>query len=115
MEEPLLVRTPCQMWQDYLFLTKEMVRFLEEEEFDLFNELLNQRETLQKQLETVKEQGFHHSPEGKQVLIELRQLNKQMVFKLRYLLNRAEKHRKIGNAYEGIFSSFASNKLDWKS
>ncbi len=115
MEEQELVRTPHQMWQDYLFLSKEMFRFLEEEDMDLFNELMNQRETLQKQLEAVKHQGFHRSLEGKQFLDEIRQLNQKMTFKLRYYLNRAKQQQKVDDAYEGIVSSFAPSRVEWKS
>lgn len=115
MEEQVLARTPQQMWQDYLFLTREMGRFLEEESMDMFNELINQREQLQKQLDSVKNQGFHHSSEGKQLIAEIGQLNKKMTFKLRYYVNKAKQQKKIDNAYDGIISNFAPSQVEWRS
>lgn len=115
MEEQALARTPQQMWQDYLFLTREMGRFLEEESMDMFNELINQREQLQKQLDSVKNQGFHYSSEGKQLIAEIGQLNKKMTFKLRYYVNKAKQQKKIDNAYDGISSNFAPSRVEWRS
>lgn len=114
MSEQALARTPVQMWQDYLFLTREMIRFLKDEEMDLFNELLNQREQLQKLLGAINNVDFHRSLEGRQLLAEIRQINQQITFQLRYYLNKANKQQKIDNAYEGVNYQTMSSRVEWK-
>jgi hypothetical protein len=115
MEKQPIERTLCQMWQDYLFLTKEMFRFLEEEDFDMFNELMIQREQLQKQLDKVRNQEFHHSQAGKPMMAEIAKINRDMAFKLRYYLNKAQQQKKVDNAYDGAFSCFVPSHVEWKS
>ncbi len=54
-------RTAAELWQDYLFLSREMLKFLERKEHELFLELMSQRETVQQMLDGLAKDDFKHT------------------------------------------------------
>jgi aminopeptidase C len=91
-----------ELWQDYLFLTKEMEKFLEQQELDMLLELLEQRGQIQKLIAVHPDKEFVQSPEAKELLPFLQQANRRMTTKLRYMLNTAKYNRQVSNAYDAF-------------
>lgn len=92
-------------WQDYLFLTEEMKKFLQKNELDMFLSLLDQREAIQKEIQTAKEDHpFYVSPEGRALLCNIQQANHAMMMAFQMVFNGLRKRENISNAYEGMVS-----------
>lgn len=94
-----------QLWQDYLFLTREMAKFLNRQDFELFEELLSQRENLQAKLDETPDDGFKTSAEGRKILQEINFNNKLLTRRLEILRNGANQQQNITRAYEAFSAS----------
>lgn len=103
-----------KLWQNYLFLTKEMIKFLEGKDLDLFFELMQQREQIQEMIESVVEDQYTSSPEGQAFLRSLQQEDKRMVLTLQLTYNNARNQRSAANAYDNLVPSFIGSHLDWQ-
>ena len=101
------------LWQDYRFLTKEMKKFLIEQDMELFNNLLNQRERLQAIIDQTADDGFKASPQGKSLLTEIKQVNQDMTDNMQLLLNRSKRQHQVSEAYSGV-STTAVSQMNWK-
>lgn len=99
-------------WQDYLFLTEEMKKFLQKNELDMFLSLLDQREAIQKEIQAAKEDHpFYVSPEGRALLCNIQQANHAMMMAFQMVFNGLRKRENISNAYEGM-TNFAGTFLN---
>lgn len=92
-------------WQDYLFLTEEMKKFLQKNELDMFLSLLDQREAIQKEIQAAKEDHpFYVSTEGRALLFSIQQANQAMMMSFQMVFNGLRKRENISNAYEGMLN-----------
>jgi len=101
-----------ELWDDYYFLTKEMGKFLELQDMELFAELLEQRETLQKMIEAAQDDDFALSDSGKELLQTIQKANQNVVLKLQYLINNSRNQHNISRAYDGLGTDFVGNRMD---
>ena len=102
------------LWRNYLFVTREMGKFLAQDNVGMFLNLLEQREHLQGEIERVDDGGFKDLPEGQQLAGELEQINEEVVRQLERMRNQLEKQQKISVAYDVMRPSFLGNRMDQK-
>ncbi len=95
-------KTARELWQDYQFLTKEMVKFLEKQDMNLFYDLLNQREQLQPLIDQTPDEGFKVSPEGKKMLTEIKQDSQSIIQNMQLRLNTSKRQQQVSNAYSAF-------------
>jgi hypothetical protein len=98
-------------WQDYLFLTQEMKKFLVKRELDMFFSLLEQRQTMQTELEKYPDKGYYTLPEGKCLLLQIQQENQKMMTQFHTVFNGMKKQESVSQAYEGM-SNFAGSFIN---
>ena len=106
-------KTAEALWQDYQFLTKEMKKFLIQEDMELFNDLMNQRERLQTIIDQTPDDGFKISQQGKSMLSEIRQMNQDITANMQLLLSRSKHQHQVTEAY-GAVSTTAVSQMNWK-
>lgn len=94
-------RTAAELWQDYLFLTREMAKFLAREEMELFHELLQQREDLQTIIEETPDDGFRGSPEGRKLLAQIQQENQALMSHFQHTHQKVKQHHQVAQVYTG--------------
>jgi len=99
--------------QDYQFLTKEMKKFLIQQDMELFNDLMNQRERLQLIIDRTPDDGFKFSPQGRSLRIEIQQINKDITDNMHFLLSRNKRQHEVSEAY-GAASTTAVSQMNWK-
>lgn len=107
-------RTAVKLWQDYLFLSREMLKFLEKQEYDLFLELISQREKVQELLEKATADGFTQTEQGQLLLAQIRELDISITQKVQLFLNHARQKHSVSKAYDGYGETWgaAGNRLD---
>lgn len=106
---------PKSLWQDYLFITKEIERFLSKKEYDLCFQLMSQRETLQLQLDAATD-DFRLTAEGRQLLSDIRNRNQTILQGMRAVLRVMQQQQSISSAYDGYGGNRpVGNRLDRKS
>jgi len=101
-------------WQDYLFLTVEMKKFLSKNDLKMFFTLVEQRETVQLELEKIADKAYYASPEGKKMLLEIQQANQELMKQFNLLFNTMKNRKNISQAYDGM-SSVAGNFINRKT
>ena len=106
-------KTVEALWQDYRFLTKEMVKFLAKQDMELFNNLLNQRERLQAIIDQTNDDGFKVSQQGRSLLTEIQQVNQDITDNMQLLLSRSKRQHQVSEAYSGA-STTAVSQMNWK-
>lgn len=105
-------KTAQALWQDYRFLTKEMLKFLAKQDMDLFYDLLNQREQLQTIIDRTPDHDFKVSPEGRSLRNEI-QLDSQTIIRdLQLRLGSSKRHHQVSEAY-GAASTTAVSQMKW--
>lgn len=106
-------KTAQALWQDYRFLTKEMMKFLAKQDMELFYELMNQRERLQSLIEQAPDDGFKDSPEGRSVISEIRQDSQEIIDNLRIRMGNSKRQHQVSKAY-GVASTTAVSQMNRK-
>lgn len=108
-------KTISALWQDYLFLTTEMGKFLDKQDLDLFLELVSQRERLQTMIENRQSQACKDTAPEEDLLTKINQANQLVLTKLKYMMNMEEKQHNISRAYDKYSNSSVGGHMDWKS
>lgn len=101
------------MWDDYLFLTQEMIKLLDKQDFDLFFELMDQRERLQMLINEQADPSYIKSPAGREKMLLIQRENEAMQRKLKLLLNRSQQLQHLTQAYD-VYSKVAGVRMDVK-
>ena len=101
-------------WKDYLFLTIEMKKFLTNREVEMFLSLVDQRENLQSEIDSLANQTFYTSSVGKALLLQIKQANQDMMSVFHLVFNSMKKRENVSQAY-GSMSNFAGNHFNSKT
>ena len=95
-----MTRSAKALWNDYLFLTREMETFLTRQNMDMFYELMRQRDRLQKMIGEQGDTRFAASDEAKPMIGQIRTKNDFMAKHLRLLVNSSKKRQEVNQAYD---------------
>lgn len=108
-------RSMQKMWQDYLFLSKELHKFTSADDIEMFQSLLDQREVLFSSIKnTTDEDGYIKSDEGQKLIKEIFNLDGQLQEKVTLERNMLKQNMKVSTAYDGFFgdSMVVGNRFD---
>ncbi|AGA70294.1 hypothetical protein Desdi_2882 [Desulfitobacterium dichloroeliminans LMG P-21439] len=97
----MINKTAPELWQDYLFLTKEMLKFLDRQDMELFYELMNQRERLQVLIEDASDDGYISSPAGKKLQAQVLSANQVLMNHFQATHSKMKHHQQVAEAYSG--------------
>ena len=103
-----------ELWQNYLFLTKEMDKFLTQQDMDMVSELISQREKLQPMIEKEHE-DFTATEAGKKLLQQIQQLNQGITLRLQLLRNQTSQQHSASQAYDSLGQQTAGMRMDRQS
>lgn len=106
-------KTAPALWQDYRFLTKEMLKFLAKQDMELFYELLNQRERLQTIIDQTADGGFKASSVGRSLLFEIQQDSQTISQNLQVRLGSSKRQHQVSEAYSSV-NTTAVSQMNWK-
>jgi len=106
-------KTAQALWQDYLFLTKEMLKFIDKQDMELFYELMDQREQLQTIIDETPDEGFKLSPKGLSLLTEVQKDNQVIFHDLQFKHSRAKRHQQVSEVYSSAGNASAS-RMNWE-
>ena len=100
MEKPPVVMkgqpayTEKQLWEKYLALTYELLKFIKAEEIDLFLQLVDQRQELLDRMKAVPEaqRDFSSTPECMAMREQIKPMDMQIMYKARTWLNKSRRN-----------------------
>ena len=105
-------KTASELWQDYLFLTKEMHKFLDKQDMEMFHELMNQRERMQHLIEETPDKGFKSSSEGRKLLSQIQRENQNLMSRFQVTHSKVKHHHQVAEVYSGG-NQYPVNNRNW--
>jgi hypothetical protein len=89
------------LWQKYFALTKELLKFSgQEENSDLFIELVNQRERIIEKMKELPENDYRKSEECQKLIEQILPMDKQIIYRAKAWLNRSRRQNSMVRSYD---------------
>ena len=88
------------LWKKYFALTKELLKFSDQKDSDLFIELVNQRERLIERLKALPENNYRESEECKKMIELIIPMDKQIIYRARTWLNKSRRQNSAVRSYD---------------
>ena len=102
----------AELWQKFLMLTQEMLKFIEKNDIDMFLNLLEQRLGLQKQIETLADDVYHKTTAGQAIISKINPLNEQIQILVQKWLNNSRQQQQRAKAYDSYGVSAFTQKFN---
>ncbi|MBR6888337.1 MAG: flagellar protein FliT [Selenomonadaceae bacterium] len=93
------------LWQKYFVLTKELLKFSDQRDNDLFMDLVEQRERIITKLKALPENNYRESDECKAMIEQIIPMDKQIIYRARAWLNKARRQNIAVRSYDLIDSA----------
>jgi len=88
------------LWQKYLSLTKDLLKFINKQDIDTFLELIPQRTGLIEKLEALPSKDYLKLEEFKAIAEEIKPLDKEIMYKARAWLNKSRRQNSMVRSYD---------------
>ena len=88
------------LWNKYLTLTHELLKFISKDDVDTFFELVNQRDKLIEMMKALPENNFRDTDECKAMIEQIKPLDMQIMYKARAWLNKSRRQNNTVRAYD---------------
>ena len=89
-----------KLWQTYLSLTKELLKFIDRQDIDTFLSLVPQRTQLIDKIEALPSKDYRQLAEFKAIAEEIKPLDKEIMYKARAWLNKSRRQNSMVKSYD---------------
>ena len=90
------------LWQKYFILTKELLKFSDQKDPELFMELVDQRERLLTKIKALPENNYRESDECKNLIEQMIPMDKQIIYRAKAWLNKSRRQNSAVRSYDLI-------------
>lgn len=99
--------TEQEVWEKYLAITRELLKFINKGDVDTFVQLAGQRNVLFQMLRDLEPHTFGHTEAGAAIREELKHLDMEIMYKARTWLNKSKRQNMAVKSYDitGMLSS----------
>ncbi len=94
------LHTPEELWRLYLELSREMLKFLKEDDIDRFLDLEEQRAGVFEKMEACSIEAFKVTQEGRALVEELKPVEMQIIYNTKVWLNKSRTQHETVRDYE---------------
>jgi len=101
--------TEQELWEKYLQVTKELLKFIDQEDIDTFLDLVDQRQQLMDMLNDLDSHTFADSEEGKAIKVQIVPMDEQIMYKARSWLNKSRNTNATVKGYDVTGQGAAGN------
>ncbi len=88
------------LWNKYLVLTNELLKFISKNDVDTFFELIEQRGKLIEMMKKLPKNHFRETDECKAMIEQIKMLDMQTMYKARAWLNKSRRQNSTVRAYD---------------
>lgn len=88
------------LWQTYLSLTKELLKFINRQDIDTFLELVSQRSQLIEKLEALPSKDYLKLDEFKAIAEIIKPMDKEIMYKARAWLTKSRRQNSVVRSYD---------------
>ena len=107
-----------KLWQNYLFLSKELLKFVSADDLDLFSDLLAQREELFTRIRACEDKNrYVFSQAGQELIGQVVAIDIDLRKKMLMARNMLKNNFTLSSAYDGFIGDSAAvgNRFDSKN
>ncbi|WP_027407468.1 hypothetical protein [Anaerovibrio sp. RM50] len=101
-----------EIWEKYLELTKDLLKFIDQEEIDTFLDMVDQRQQLMEMLQALPDHEFARSPEGTALREKIKPMDMQIMYKARSWLNKSRHNNETVKSYDMTSYMAAGNMFN---
>ncbi len=94
--------TEQELWEKYLVVTKELLKFIDEEDIDTFLDLVDQRQRLMEMLQALPDHEYARSDEGVALRKQIESMDMQTMHKARSWLNKSKRNNMTVRGYDSF-------------
>ena len=88
------------LWQKYLVLTDELLKFIDKQDIDTFLELISQRDKLIENMKALPENDFRKTEECQNMIEQIKPMDTQIMYKARAWLNKSRRQNSAVKSYD---------------
>ena len=89
-----------RLWQKYFELTKELLKFSDQKDSELFMELVDQRGQLIEKIKALPSNDYRESDECKAMIEQMIPMDKQIIYRARAWLNKSRRQNSTVRSYD---------------
>ena len=93
------------LWQKYFALTKELLKFSDQKDSELFMELVDQRGRLIEKMKALPENDYRESEECKQIIEQIIPMDRQIMYRAKAWLNKSRRQNSAVRSYDIVDSA----------
>jgi hypothetical protein len=108
----MVVKSAKDLWCDYLFLTREMAKFLAKDDLEMFDSIMEQRERLQQLIDDNADKQFVASGEGRKIITMIRDINTSISLAINGRYSRSKNQDRLDQAYGGGIAAPAGARMN---
>jgi len=98
-EDDETIRQARGLWQPYLTLTKELLKFIDKQDIDTFMEIVPQRGVLIERMKALPNEDYRQTEECRRMVEEIKAMDQQIMYKARAWLNRSRRRNNAVQSY----------------
>lgn len=93
-----------RLWQKYLALTNELLKFSDQKDSDLFIELVDQRGQLVDMIRSLPKNNYRESEECQALIKQITPMDNQIMYRARSWLNKSRRQNNTVRSYDLVGS-----------
>lgn len=100
MSEEEIKSQARNLWQRYLVLTKELLKFINRQDVEMFMTIVPQRDNLIEKLEQLPSKDYLQLDEFKKIGEEIKPMDREIMYKARAWLNKSRRQNSAVRSYD---------------
>jgi len=88
------------LWQKYFALTKELVKFSDQKDSELFMDIVDQRGRLIEKLQALPKNNYRDSEECKAMIEQIIPMDRQIIYRAKAWLNKSRRQNSAVRSYD---------------
>ena len=100
MSDEEVIDAARKLWGKYLFVTQELLKFINQQDIDIFMELVPQRSKLIEMLEALPSHEYRKLDEFKEIAEKIKPMDREIMYKARAWLNKSRRQNSVVRSYD---------------
>ena len=88
------------LWQKYFMLTEELLKFSDQQDNELFVDLVDQRERILNKIKALPENDYRETAECKAMIEKIIPMDKQIIYRAKAWLNKSRRQTGMVHSYD---------------
>jgi hypothetical protein len=100
MSEEEIIHAAKNLWGQYLSLTKELLKFIDQQDIDTFMVIVEHRQNLIKRIEELPSHEYRKLKEFKEIAEKIKPMDREIMYKARGWLNKSRRQNNVVRSYD---------------